>query len=120
MMGVFYALCAVKLFAAGFPFSLYERELAGLAMATFTAATLPVYMLFANTRYTATAPRWAFGAAVSAHLIFQIITMVIVHEQGFRNDAAGTVAKLGAALMLAVPAWVLYRQRVLTRRTLIN
>jgi hypothetical protein len=118
MVAVFFGLCVLELGA--FPLRMYERELVSLGFALATAATLPIYMLFANTRYTTTAPRWAFGAAVGAHLIFQLVTITILHDDGFRDGTAGTVAKLGVALALAVPAWVLYRQRALRRRTLGN
>lgn len=118
MVALFFTLCGVKLGAAGFPWRMYERELMALGLATLAALTLPIYLLFASTRYTTTAPRWAFGAAVAAHLIFQMITITIIRDEGLRDSAAGTVGKLGAALSLAVPAWVLFRQHALARRTL--
>ena len=118
MMIAFYGLCAVKLGAGGFPWRMHDRELTSLGFATLAAATMPVFMLFASTRYTTTGARWAFGAGVAAHLIFQIVMMAIVHDEGFRDGAAGTVAKFAVVLAFAVPAWVLYRQRVLRRKTL--
>jgi hypothetical protein len=118
MIAVFVSLCVLKLGASGFPWRMYEREALAFVLALATAASLPLYMLFASTRYPTTAARWAFCAAVCAHLLFQLVTIVIVHDEGFRNDTVGTVARVGAVLGLAVPSWVWFRQRALRRRTL--
>jgi hypothetical protein len=93
-----------------------EEALALLWTATL-ALSLPVYFLFASTRYATVAARWAFGVAVTAHVIMQMIAIGIVRGHDARGFA-GTYVTLSALFGVGVPAWTAWRQRVLKLRTL--
>ena len=74
------------------------------------AATLPIYLLFAIDALRDRAARWAFGVAVGAHLLFQIIAIGMMHRQLPRRS--GRLRRdVGARAAWSVPAWVLFRQR---------
>jgi hypothetical protein len=92
-------------------------EALALVWTTVMALTLPVYFLFASTRYATVAARWAFGVAVAAHLIAQMIAIGIVRA-GDARGFAGTYVTLAAIAAVAVPAWTAWRQHVLKVRTL--
>ena len=79
--------------------------------------TLPVYFLFASTRYATVPARWAFGVAVAAHVVAQIIAIAIVRG-GEARGFAGTYVTLAGIGAVAVPAWTAWRQHVLRLRTL--
>jgi hypothetical protein len=79
-------------------------------------ATVPIYTLFGFTRYSTPAARFGFGAAVLAHLIVQLIGIVLyfnrVHEVGL------LFVEVTAVAGVMVPLWVWLCQRRLARRTL--
>jgi len=78
--------------------------------------TLPVYFLFAATRYGGSAAgRWAFGVAIAVHLIVQLIAMGMVEHQRWFEGLTLTFVTVAAVAAVAVPGWVLWRQRVLAR-----
>jgi hypothetical protein len=81
------------------------------------ATTLPIYFLFASTRYATVAARWAFGVAVAAHVLAQIIAIGIVRGSEPRG-VAGTYVTLAGIAAIVVPAWTAWRQHVLKVRTL--
>lgn len=89
-------------------------EALALGWSLLVALTLPVYFLFASTRYSGLAARWAFGVAVAAHLLCQMIGIGVVRDHDW-GGVAGTFATLAAIAAVAVPAWVAWRQRVLAR-----
>ncbi len=113
MLSVFLAGCVIALH--GLPNR--ERHLAALAWACYTALTIGPFALFATTRYTTTATRTAFSVAVCAHLLFQMICIGLASE-GHSGETERMMLEIGGFLALAIPAWVLYRQRVLRKKTL--
>jgi hypothetical protein len=92
-------------------------ELIALCWSTLLAVTLPVYFLFASTRYATVAARWAFGVAVAAHVIAQMVAIGIVRGNDARGFAATYVTLAGIAGVF-VPAWTAWRQHALKVRTL--
>jgi hypothetical protein len=97
--------------------SMSGDETLALVWTAGLAATLPIYFLFASTRYSTVAARWAFGVAVAAHLLAQVIAVAIVRGHEVRGFA-GTFVTLAAMAGVGVPAWTAWRQRVLRLRTL--
>lgn len=95
----------------------HRDERTALAWTAALALTLPVYFLFASTRYATAAARWAFGVAVAAHLVCQMIAIALVREREL-HGFAGTFVTLAAIAAVAVPAWTVWRQRALRRRLL--
>jgi hypothetical protein len=111
--------CAVAL-ALVHKHSYYYRsrdELTAFAWTAGLALTLPVYFLFASTRYATVAARWAFGVAVAAQVVCQMIAIALVRDREL-TGFAGTFVTLAAIAGVAVPAWVVFRQRVLRQRVL--
>ncbi|MGZ3429410.1 MAG: hypothetical protein ACXVCV_22320, partial [Polyangia bacterium] len=94
-----------------------SEETLALAWTTLLALTLPVYFLFASTRYSTVAARWAFGVAVAAHVLAQMVAIGMVRANDARGFA-GTYVTLAGIAAVAVPAWTAWRQRVLKVRTL--
>ena len=88
-----------------------------MAWTALLAVTLPIYFLFASTRYATVAARWAFGVAVAAHLLAQIIAIGIVRG-GESRGFAGTFVTLAGIAAVLVPAWTAWRQHVLKVSTL--
>jgi len=88
-----------------------------IAWTALLAVTLPVYFLFASTRYATAAARWAFGVAVAAHVVAQMVAIAIVRG-GEARGFAGTYVTLAGIAAVAVPAWTAWRQHVLKVRTL--
>jgi hypothetical protein len=88
-----------------------------IAWTALLAVTLPIYFLFASTRYATVAARWAFGVAVAAHVIAQMIAVGIVRG-GEARGFAGTYVTLAGIAAVGVPAWTAWRQHVLKVRTL--
>jgi hypothetical protein len=110
MAAVYVAALAVKL--PGFPSVMLHRELYAFAWAMGLALTLPVYALFGSTRYPTGPARFAYAAAVFAHMIYQVIIIAVFateHGMAF-SSPAGVFVELGVLLSVAVPAWVLFRQ----------
>ncbi|MCU1281863.1 MAG: hypothetical protein JWM53_5409, partial [bacterium] len=92
-------------------------ELLALTWTTLLALTLPLYFLFASTRYSTVAARWAFGVAVAAHVVAQLVAIAMVRG-GESRGFAGTFVTLAGIAAVAVPAWTAWRQRVLRVHTL--
>ncbi|MDB4970389.1 MAG: hypothetical protein JWN44_6078 [Myxococcales bacterium] len=97
--------------------SMNGDETLALVWAAALAMSLPVYFLFASTKYSTVAARWAFGVAVGAHLLCQVIALAIVRGHEVRGFS-GTFVTLAAIAGVAVPVWTAWRQRVLRVRTL--
>lgn len=115
MLCVFLIGCAIAVWGVGYPHR--ERHVAALAWACYTGLTIAPFALFATTRYITTATRTAFSVAVCAHLLFQMICIGLAAE-GHSGDSERMMLEIGGLLALAVPAWVLFRQRVLRQKTL--
>jgi hypothetical protein len=96
---------------------LSSDETVALAWTALLALSLPVYFLFASTRYATAPARWAFGVAVAAHLICQMIAIGIVRNRNVQGFV-GTYVTLAGIAAVAVPAWTIWRQRVLRNRIL--
>jgi hypothetical protein len=92
-------------------------ESLAIAWTALLALTLPVYFLFASTRYATLAGRMAFGVAVTAHVIAQMIAIGIVRG-GSLSGISGTYVPLAGLAAIGVPAWTAWRQHVLKVRTL--
>ncbi|MCU1280325.1 MAG: hypothetical protein JWM53_3871, partial [bacterium] len=84
-------------------------ELLALTWTTLLALTLPVCFLFASTRYSTVAARWAFGVAVAAHVVAQMVAIAMVRG-GESRGFAGTFVTLAGIAAVAVPAWTAWRQ----------
>ena len=78
------------------------------------ALTLPVYVLFAGTRYRSPASRVAFIVAVAVHLVTQAIAVTAYQNQAHGQFAA-TFLALAAIAGVLVPAWVIWRQQAMAR-----
>jgi hypothetical protein len=92
-------------------------ETLALAWTALFALTLPIYFLFASTRYATVGARWAFGVAVAAYGVGQLVAIALVRANEVRAFAATYVTLAGVAAV-AVPAWTAWRQHVLKVRTL--
>jgi hypothetical protein len=97
----------------------HHDETLALVWTVALALTLPIYFLFASTRYATVPARWAFGVAVAAHVICQMIAIALTRDREL-HGFAGTFVTLAAIAAVSVPAWVLFRQRVLRRRVLAH
>ena len=116
MEALWVLLVMVTLRLRGWHLSGSDETLA-LGWTTLVALTLPVYLLFASTRYATVAARWAFGVAVAAHLVGQLVAIAIVRDHDARGFA-GTFVTLAGVAAVCVPGWVALRQRALRRATL--
>jgi hypothetical protein len=117
MLAVYLAFLAVRLHEVGFPHLMRHHHALSFLWGCFVAATLPIYMLFAATRFPSGGARWAFGAAIAAHLLFQAIGIGMLTDT-YVNARGSTVIEMAAVAGLVVPAWVYWRQRMLRRRVL--
>jgi len=117
MLLTFLLLVSVSLNGIGFPHLMRDRHAFALAWALYTAVTVAPFVLFATTRYTTTAARTGFTVAVCAHLLFQIICIGLSTESHYAQGGERMVLEIGALLAILVPAWVVWRQRVLRART---
>lgn len=117
LMELLWALALVALLDAHRPLGVGVGALWALGWSALVAATLPIYFLFASTRYATMAGRWAFSVAVAAHVIAQLVAIAIVRG-GAARGVAGTYVTLAGAAAIAVPAWTAWRQHVLKVRTL--
>jgi hypothetical protein len=111
-------LGALALRVPGFPTVMGRSEQLSFLWALGSAMTLPVFALFASTRYSTVAARVAFSAAVFAHMLFQIITIgVVASNNGIPSGSVSAmVVEIGILMSLAVPAWVIFRQHRLAQR----
>jgi hypothetical protein len=117
MILIFLTLTTIMLAPGGFPFHLRDRHVVALLWACYNAFMIAPLVLFATTRYTTTATRTAYSVAAGAHLFFQMISIALCADS-WNGDTQRMMLQLGALLALAVPAWVLYRQSVLRKKTL--
>jgi hypothetical protein len=93
-----------------------EPSLLWLGWALWTALTLPIYLLFLSTRYASTAARGTFGVALLAHLVTQLSAIgMVAHRADDLQTPYGLACALAAVM---APAWLLWRQQALARRTL--
>jgi hypothetical protein len=117
MLLIFLFFCVVMLNGGGFPLMLRDRHVVALLWALYTAFTVAPFALFATTRYTTTATRTAYSVAVGAHLFYQMISIALCADS-WHGGTERMMLQIGALLGLAVPAWVVFRQRVLRQKTL--
>ncbi|HEY2744074.1 MAG TPA: hypothetical protein VGL86_05610, partial [Polyangia bacterium] len=117
LMEVGWALAVLALLGDHRLHAFGSEETLALAWTTLLALTLPVYFLFASTRYATLPARIAFGVAAVAHLITQMIAVGIVRGASY-SGFAGTYVTLAGIAALAVPVWTAWRQHVLKVRTL--
>jgi hypothetical protein len=102
-----------------FPSSMGEGELEGFGWALGVALTLPLFALFASTRYSTGPARFGFAAAVFAHVLYQIIVIAaFASNNGLpSSNTIGSIAvEAGMFMAVAVPAWVWFCQRRLAQR----
>jgi hypothetical protein len=115
MSAVFLAALALRL--PGFPSAMVAKEQWAFVWAMGFAMTLPVFALFGSTRYHTVASRFAFSAAVFAHMLYQIVIIGMFGADHSSSRSPEMVAiEIGAVLSLAVPAWVIFRQYRLAQR----
>jgi hypothetical protein len=115
MSAVFIAALVLRL--PGYPSAMGGREQWAFVWAMGVAMTLPVFALFGSTRYHTVASRFAFSAAVFAHLLYQIVIIGIFGaDHSSRHSPEMVAIEIGALLSLAVPAWVIFRQVRLAQR----
>jgi len=94
-----------------------DRYLPSFLWGCAVAATLPIYMLFAATRFVGAGARWAFGVAIAAHLLLQVIGIGMMTDH-YHGNTESMVIEMAAIAGVVVPAWVLFRQHALRRRVL--
>jgi hypothetical protein len=117
MLALFLALVAARIGGHGFPELWRGRDWTALAWGCGLAATLPIYLLFASTRYATAGARVTFCAGISAFLLMQAIAVGCTLG-GMRDGAETSFVEFAAVLGLAVPIWVGWRQRVLRAKLL--
>lgn len=117
MLVIFVLLVNLRLGGMGFPWQVRDRHLVAFAWSAWVAFSLPIFMLFAATRYQTAATRWAFGVAVGAHLLFQVICIGLSTD-GYLAFSERTVVQIGLLASFFVPSWVLFRQQTLRKHTL--
>jgi hypothetical protein len=117
MLAVFVALLLARAGTLGFPHLMRDHHVVSFAWGCLVAATLPIYMLFATTRYMTAGARWAFGLAIGAHLLFQSIGIGMLTDN-YLSSTETMVIEMAAMTGVLVPLWVLMRQRALRRRVL--
>ncbi len=117
LMMVALFLLALKLRLTGFPGSLSHNELAAFCWALGLALTVPLFTVFANSRYSTGPSRFAFAAAVFAHMLYQVVVIAMYASNGIPSHSAGAVTvEAGMLMAVLVPGWILYRQHRLTQR----
>jgi hypothetical protein len=99
----------------GFPSGLSDAQRLALAWTGSVALSLPIFMLFASTRYATAAARWGFAAAVGAHLIVQMTGIGLTCESS-SSELHHWYLQSSAVEGILVPVLILWRQRVLRRR----
>jgi hypothetical protein len=111
-------LVTLKARVSGFPMRMNDGEMAGFVWALGLALTVPVFSLFASTRYSTGPARFGFGVAMSAHVLYQVISIgIFAGNNGLpRNSEARVAVEIGMLLAVAIPAWVLFRQKRLAER----
>ena len=96
--------------------SLDERFALAFPWLAAVALSLPLYVHFGLTRFTAPAARFGYGAAVAGYLLCQAVAI------GLSADSHGATelwfVQLAGAAAVAVPSLVLLAQRRLRRRLL--
>jgi hypothetical protein len=117
MLAIFLGLIAAKLHDAGFPSLLRDADGVAIFWGCALAATLPIYLLFASTRYATAGARVAFCSAISAHLLMQAIAIGCT-VNGLRDGAPTSFVELAVVTGVAVPLWVAWRQRVMRTKLL--
>ncbi len=83
------------------------------------ALTLPVYVLFAGTRYRSPAGRLAFIVAVAVHLVGQQAVAITVYQNQAHGHFVTTFMVLAGIVGVLVPAWVLWRQQAMARALVV-
>jgi hypothetical protein len=108
----------LKARVSGFPTLMRSGELIGFVWALGLALTVPLFALFASTRYATGPARFGFAAAVFAHILYQVIAIGIFSGNGGlpSSSEARVAVEIGMLLSVAIPGWVLYRQRCLAER----
>jgi hypothetical protein len=121
LMELAWLLVVVPLVGAHLAHSLDDNCVWALALVTLGALSLPVYLLFATTRYATGAARWGFGVAVLVHCVAQLVAVGMLwgHEVPVRGVMQSYVL-LATLLAVAVPSWVTWRQHLITRRARVT
>jgi hypothetical protein len=112
-------VAALTLRLSGFPSQMNHGEFIGFVWALATARTIPLFTMFANTRYSTGPARFAFSAAAFAHVLFQVIVIgIFAAQNGLPPAYSGAAVAVEAGILLAVivPGWILYCQRRLRAR----
>jgi hypothetical protein len=116
MVGLF-LVAGGLLHLAGPGIALEPGEGLALAWTIWSALMLAPFALFASVRYRGSAARIGFCVAIALHLQLQLVCAAAA-TRVHRSDSL--LLELGAVLALLVPAWVLWRLRVLRRRASID
>lgn len=116
MIAALFCLCCVAFWGAGFPHQLQGHHLGALLWMLVLAATLPCYVLFGLTRFTSHRARTAYALGIIAHLALQAVAISFLNVGIFAFQQT-VLFKAALLLGLAVPAWIIWRQRVLRRAT---
>jgi hypothetical protein len=117
LMELAWLLVIVPLVGSHLAHSLDQNDIWALSLSIVGALSLPVYLLFAATRYATGAARWGFGVAVLVHCLAQLIAVSMLwgHEVPVRGVMQSYIL-LATVLGVAVPSWVAWRQHLITRR----
>jgi hypothetical protein len=117
MLAVFIALLMARTGSIGFPYLMRDHHAVSFMWGCGLAATLPIYMLFATTRFVTAGARWAFGVAIGAHLLFQAIGIGVMSD-GYLDRTETMIIEMATLTGVVVPVWVMWRQRALRKRVL--
>jgi hypothetical protein len=110
-------LAVLRFREPGLPTQLSSDEKWAVLWSLELALTLPLFTLFGSTRYSTGPARFAFGAAIFAHALYQVIIIAMFASNGIPSHSSGAVAVEAGLLMAAlVPAWIWWRQRRLAAR----
>jgi hypothetical protein len=87
-----------------------------LTLTALGALSLPLYLLFANTRFATAAARWGFAVAVFAHCVAQLIAIGMLWGQRAPLRGIGqTYVLIVSFIAVALPVWIGWRQQVIRR-----
>jgi hypothetical protein len=95
---------------------LYGNAVWALALVALGALSLPLYLLFATTRFATASARWGFAVAVFVHCVAQVIAIGLLSER--RSPLVGigqTYVMIASFVAVALPLWIGWRQHVLKR-----
>jgi hypothetical protein len=106
----------LRLNSAHLSCSLEGKQALALGLLLLGALSLPLYLHFACTRFVTAAARWGFAVAVAAHGLAQIIAIALMWDPDTRPPSiVQTFLMIATGIAILVPAWVGWRQHVVTR-----